>query len=77
MGLRPTIKEGNTDYEYIVMDGNRFCGAILWVDEWKCHTFTPTHGTHFGPIFLSDLISKMLELDKKFLETKKGQGDSE
>lgn len=54
------------DKEMRVSNGKgKRCGIIMWNAEWDCYVFEPEPNNVFGPAFLANLTSYMIEFEAK------------
>ena len=60
------------DKNLIVSNGKgERCGIIMWNTFFDCYIFEPEYGMVFGPAFLANLTSYMIEFEAK--RRKKGE----
>lgn len=64
MTYRPTFVAETLD-QYYVWSGSMIVGKVIWREDRGTFVFYPLDKTFFGPIFLSDLVTKLIELEAK------------
>jgi len=64
MTYRPNFIRHGLD-EYVVFSGTTLVGRVCWNEDWGCFEFAPKEDTYFGPVFLSDLVTSMVELEAR------------
>ena len=64
MSYKPTFVANGLD-EHYVWSGSTIVGKVNWRDDWGTFVFCPFNNTFFGPVFLSDLVTKLIELEAK------------
>ena len=64
MSYKPTFVANGLD-EHYVWSGSTIVGKVNWRDDWGTFVFCPFNNTFFGPVFLSDLVTKLIELEAR------------